>query len=152
MDWVQFSCKREANVQCFSNTNKNRTMLKLKKETLTVAFPCEIVDQYVYGQHVYMQSEQKPLETNTKKSTIGAAKTLQGMLLEIQHRHCAHERDRNAHRRRIFRVYLLYWKTHWNIELSWNYKRRTWLKIIQPKLIFPPLLTVLWLRELSHHK
>ena len=25
VDWVQFSCEREANVQCFSNNHKHRT-------------------------------------------------------------------------------------------------------------------------------
>ena len=32
-------------------------MLKLKKETLTIAFPCERIDQYVYGRHVYVTIE-----------------------------------------------------------------------------------------------
>ena len=70
---------------CLSIThNTEENYAQVEKELLAIVFSCEKYDQYVYGRHMTVQSDQKPLEIITKKSMIDAPERLQRMILRLQ--------------------------------------------------------------------
>ena len=56
----------------------------IEKEMLAVVFALNKFNQYVYGRHVTVNSDHKPLEAIAQKPLRNAPKRLQGMLLKIQ--------------------------------------------------------------------
>ena len=57
---------------------------QIEKELLAVLFALEKFDQYVYGRHVDVDSDHKPLQIITAKPILTAPKRLQRMLLRLQ--------------------------------------------------------------------
>lgn len=57
---------------------------QIEKELLAIVFGMEKFEHYVYGRHVTVESDHKPLEIITKKSLVNAPKRLQRMLLRLQ--------------------------------------------------------------------
>ena len=57
---------------------------QIEKELLAVLFAMEKFDQYVYGRHVNVDSDHKPLQVITGKPILSAPKRLQRMLLRLQ--------------------------------------------------------------------
>ena len=57
---------------------------QIEKEMLAILFGCKRFHQYVYGQHVIVQSDHKPLESIMKKSITTAPARLQRMMLSLQ--------------------------------------------------------------------
>ena len=54
---------------------------QIEKELLAVVFGMEKFSEYLYGRHVVVESDHKPLEYIMKKSLLSAPKRLQLMLL-----------------------------------------------------------------------
>ena len=65
-------------------TSAERNYAQIEKELLAVLYGLEQFDQYTYGQHVFVQSDHKPLEVIAKKPLRNAPKRLQRMLLRMQ--------------------------------------------------------------------
>ena len=51
---------------------------------LAIVFGCDKFHQYVYGRHVHVESDHKPLEVIFKKSLLKAPARLQRMLMRLQ--------------------------------------------------------------------
>ena len=78
---------QEGRPVCYASralTTTEENYAQVEKDLLAIVFSCEKFDQYVYGRHITVQSDQKPLEIITKKSMIDAPKRLQRMLLRLQ--------------------------------------------------------------------
>ena len=78
---------QEGRPVCYASralTTTEENYAQIEKELLAIVFSCEKFDQYVYGRHITVQSDHKPLEIITKKSMIDAPKRLQRMLLRLQ--------------------------------------------------------------------
>ena len=78
---------QEGRPVCYASralTTTEENYAHVEKELLAIVFSCEKFDQYVYGRHITVQSDKKPLEIITKKSMIDAPKRLQRMLLRLQ--------------------------------------------------------------------
>ena len=61
-----------------------RNYAQIEKELLAVLFGLERFDQYVYGRHVYIESDHRPLQIIAKKPIGSAPKRLQRMFLRMQ--------------------------------------------------------------------
>jgi hypothetical protein len=57
---------------------------QIEKELLAVVFSLDRFDSYVYGRHITVETDHKPLITIAKKSLASAPKRLQRMLLRLQ--------------------------------------------------------------------
>ena len=57
---------------------------QIEKELLVIVFAMERFENYVYGRHVTVESDHKPLEIICKKSILGAPNRLQRMQLRLQ--------------------------------------------------------------------
>ena len=57
---------------------------QIEKELLAVVFSLEKFHQYIYGTHVNIESDHKPLEIITRKQLCQAPPRLQRMLLRLQ--------------------------------------------------------------------
>ena len=57
---------------------------QIEKELLAVLFGCQKFDDYVYGHHVYVETDHKPLEVIMKKPLFSTPVRLQRMLLQLQ--------------------------------------------------------------------
>ena len=57
---------------------------QLEKEMLAIVFSLRRFDQYVYGQHVTVESDHQPLEIILKKPLKDVPRRLQRMILELQ--------------------------------------------------------------------
>lgn len=57
---------------------------QIEKELLAIVFAMERFENYVYGRHVTVESDHKPLEIICKKSLLSAPKRLQRMQLRLQ--------------------------------------------------------------------
>ena len=57
---------------------------QIEKELLAIVFAMERFENYVYGRHVLIESDHKPLEVICKKSLLSAPKRLQRMQLRLQ--------------------------------------------------------------------
>ena len=56
----------------------------IEKELQAIVFACERFHQYIYGKHVIVYSDHKPLENITAKNLANAPPRLQRMLLRLQ--------------------------------------------------------------------
>ena len=65
-------------------TSVERNYAQIEKELLAIVFGVERFEQYVYGRHVKVESDHKPLEIIYQKSLVTAHKRLQRMLLKLQ--------------------------------------------------------------------
>ena len=65
-----------------SKTEQN--YCQLEKELLAIVFAMHHFDRYVYGRHVYVESDHKPLEILLKKPLKDAPRRIQRMMLELQ--------------------------------------------------------------------
>ena len=65
-------------------TDAETRYAQIEKEMLSVVFALHKFDQYVYGRHVTVENDHKPLATIVKKPLRNAPKRLQGMLLKVQ--------------------------------------------------------------------
>ena len=95
---------QEGKPVCYASralTHTEENYAQIEKELLAIVFACERFDQYVYGRHITVQSDHKPLEIITKKSMIDAPKRLQRMLLRLQKYNIdvVYTKGRHAHRR-----------------------------------------------------
>ena len=57
---------------------------QIEKELLAIVFGVERFEGYAYGRKVFIDTDQKPLESLMKKSLLSASKRLQRMLLRLQ--------------------------------------------------------------------
>ena len=57
---------------------------QIEKELLSVVFGVEKFSEYLYGRHVVVETDHKPLECIVKKSLLSSPKRLQQMLLRLQ--------------------------------------------------------------------
>ena len=64
-------------------TETERQYAQIEKELLSVIFAMEKFDQYVYGRHVVIQNDHKPLQTIAKKPLLMTRKHLQKMLVQL---------------------------------------------------------------------
>ena len=72
---------QEGRPVCYASralTTTEENYAQIEKELLAIVFSCEKFDQYVYGRHITVHSDHKPLEIITKKSMIDAPKRLGG--------------------------------------------------------------------------
>ncbi|KAK7090822.1 hypothetical protein V1264_010573 [Littorina saxatilis] len=65
-------------------TETERNYAQIEKEMLAIVFGLERFERYVYGRHVEVESDHKPLIPIHKKSLLSAPKRLQRMLLRTQ--------------------------------------------------------------------
>ena len=54
------------------------------EENLAIFFGCERFDHYIYGRHIMVESDHKPLESLATKSIHAVPKRLQRMMLCLQ--------------------------------------------------------------------
>ena len=66
-----------------SSTERD-TYAQIQKEMLAIVFALDRFHTYVYGRHVLIETEHKPLIAISKKSLSSAPKRLQRMLLRLQ--------------------------------------------------------------------
>ena len=57
---------------------------QIEKELLAVVFACKRFHQYVYGKHMTIESDYKPLEAIFKKPLSQAHSRLQKMFMQLQ--------------------------------------------------------------------
>ena len=57
---------------------------QIEKELLAIVFGCERFHQYIYGKHVVIKTDHKPLEAIFLKSLSQAPSRLQRMMLHLQ--------------------------------------------------------------------
>jgi hypothetical protein len=67
-----------------SLTDTETRYAQIEKELLAIVFACEKFHQYVYGNHVTVLSDHRPLETILKKPLANAPRRLQGMAMRLQ--------------------------------------------------------------------
>ena len=67
-----------------SLTRSERNYVALELECLAIVFACQKFDQYIFGKHIRVETDHKPLEIIIKKSILAAPKRLQRMLLQLQ--------------------------------------------------------------------
>ncbi|RVE62485.1 hypothetical protein OJAV_G00157530 [Oryzias javanicus] len=65
-------------------TDCQKRYAQIEKELLAIVFGCEKFHQYLYGRHVHVESDHKPLEVIFKKSLLSAPARLQRMLMRLQ--------------------------------------------------------------------
>lgn len=71
----------------FASKAMNETQCRyaqIEKELLAVVFACKRFHQYVYGKHITIESDHKPLEAIFKKPLSQAPSRLQKMLMQLQ--------------------------------------------------------------------
>ena len=65
-------------------TQTERNYAQIEKEMLAIVFGLERFERFVYGKHVEVESDHKPLEVIHKKALLNAPKRIQRMLLRTQ--------------------------------------------------------------------
>ena len=65
-------------------TQTERNYAQIEKEMLAIVFGLERFERFIYGKHVKVESDHKPLEAIHKKSLLSAPKQIQRMLLRTQ--------------------------------------------------------------------
>ncbi|KAL8625389.1 hypothetical protein ACOMHN_044532 [Nucella lapillus] len=65
-------------------TQTEQNYAQIEKELLAIVFSTEKWHQYIFGRHVSVQSDHKPLETIFQKPLSSAPRRLQGMMLRLQ--------------------------------------------------------------------
>ncbi len=65
-------------------TDCQKRNAQIEKELLPIVFGCEKFYQYLYGRHVHVEGDHKPLEVIFKKSLLSAPARLQRMLMILQ--------------------------------------------------------------------
>ena len=86
MDWER-GLLQEGNPVAFASrtlTDAETRYAQIEKELLAVVFSLEKFNQYVYGRHVTVHSDHKPLEAILAKPLWKAPRQLQGMMLRLQ--------------------------------------------------------------------
>ena len=68
-----------------SMTSAEQSYAQIEKELLSCCFALERLHTYVYGRHVTLENDHKPLMAIFKKSLSTSPKRLQRMLLRLQH-------------------------------------------------------------------
>ena len=64
--------------------NSEQAYAQIEKELLACCFAMERLHTYVYGRHVVVETDHKPLISIAKKALTTAPKRLQRMLLRLQ--------------------------------------------------------------------
>ena len=65
-------------------TSTEQNYAQIEKELLAVVFSCEHFEHYIYGKHVTVETDHKPLIAIQKKPINTASKRLQRMMLRLQ--------------------------------------------------------------------
>ena len=65
-------------------TTTEQNYAQIEKEFLAVVFSCEHFEHYIYGKHVTVETDHKPLIAIQKKPINTASKRLQRMMLRLQ--------------------------------------------------------------------
>ena len=65
-------------------TTTEQNYAQIEKELLAVVFSCEHFEHYIYGKHVTVETDHKPLIAIQKKLINTASKRLQRMMLRLQ--------------------------------------------------------------------
>ena len=65
-------------------TRTEKNYCQIEKELLAVVFAMHRFDQYVYGQHVDIETDHQPLKILARKPLKDVPRRLQSMLLELQ--------------------------------------------------------------------
>ena len=65
-------------------TTTEQNYAQIEKEFLAVVFSCENFEHYIYGKHVTVETDHKPLIAIQKKPINTASKRLQRMMLRLQ--------------------------------------------------------------------
>ncbi|PFX13394.1 Uncharacterized protein K02A2.6 [Stylophora pistillata] len=65
-------------------TSTEQNYAQIEKELLAVLFSCEHFEHYIYGKHVTVETDHKPLIAIQKKPINTASKRLQRMMLRLQ--------------------------------------------------------------------
>ncbi|KAF2887889.1 hypothetical protein ILUMI_18285 [Ignelater luminosus] len=65
-------------------TGAQKGYAQIEKQLLAILFACEHFHQYIYGKHVVVQTDHKPLVAIFNKPLVSALLRLQRMLMKIQ--------------------------------------------------------------------
>ena len=65
-------------------TSAEENYAQIEKENLAIVFGCERFDHYIYGIHVTVETDHKPLESLATKPIHALPKRLQRMMLRLQ--------------------------------------------------------------------
>lgn len=65
-------------------TKSQKNYAQIEKETLAISFGCAKFHQYIYGRHVLVESDHKPLQSIFVKPLYKAPQRLQNLLLSLQ--------------------------------------------------------------------
>ena len=65
-------------------TQTERRYAQIEKEMLAIVCGCEKFDQFIYGHHITVETDHKPLVSISQKPIHSAPKRLQKMLLQMQ--------------------------------------------------------------------
>ena len=65
-------------------TETEQRYAQIEKEMLAIVYSLEKLNQYVFGRHVKIQSDHKPLEAILRKPLASAPRRLQGMMMRLQ--------------------------------------------------------------------
>ena len=65
-------------------TETEQRYAQIEKEMLAIVYSLEKLNQYVFGRHVKIQSDHKPLEAILRKPLASAPRRLQGMMMSLQ--------------------------------------------------------------------
>ena len=65
-------------------TETEQRYAQIEKEMLAIVYSLEKLNQYVFGRHVKIQSDHKPLEAILRKPLASASRRLQGMMMRLQ--------------------------------------------------------------------
>ena len=67
-----------------SLTSTEQQYAQIEKEMYAILFGCEHFHQYIYGRHITVVTDHKPLEPITRKPLAAAPARLQRMMLLLQ--------------------------------------------------------------------
>ncbi len=65
-------------------TQTERNYANIEREMLAIVFACQRFHQYIYGRHVIVHSDHKPLSAVMKKPLHASPPRLQRMMLSLQ--------------------------------------------------------------------
>ena len=65
-------------------TETKQRYAQIEKEMLAIVYSLEKLNQYMFGRHVKVQTDHKPLESILRKPLASAPRRLQGIMMRLQ--------------------------------------------------------------------